>query len=147
MHENPSLTLSRCGVAAQLGGEMGKFFSAAADALCLSLALSCFGAGVHADEDGARLFRNTCGICHTLEPGKNRIGPSLAGIIGRKAGTVAGFDYSEANKDSNVVWDEAQLDEYLSNPQQFMSGTKMIYPGMKDAEQRKALIAYLRDPK
>jgi len=82
-----------------------------------------------------------------LEPGKNRIGPSLAGIIGRKAGTVAGFDYSEANKNSNVVWDEAQLDQYLSNPQQFMSGTKMIYPGMKDAEQRKALIAYLRDPK
>ena len=123
------------------------FFSAAVDALSLTLALSCFGAGVSADEDGARLFRNTCGICHMLEPGKNRIGPSLAGIIGRKAGTVAGFDYSEANKNSNVVWDEAQLDQYLSNPQQFMSGTKMIYPGMKDAEQRKALIAYLRDPK
>ena len=58
-----------------------------------------------------------------------------------------GFDYSEANKNSNVVWDEAQLDQYLSNPQQFMPGTKMIYPGMKDAEQRKALIAYLRDAK
>jgi cytochrome c len=94
-----------------------------------------------------RLFRNTCGICHTLQPGQNRLGPSLAGIIGRKAGTVAGFDYSEANNNSNVVWDEVQLDQYLSNPKQFMPGTKMIYPGMKDAEQRKALIAYLRDPK
>ena len=98
-------------------------------------------------EDGDRLFRNTCGICHSLQPDQNRLGPSLAGIIGRKAGTVAGFDYSEANKNSNVVWDEAELDQYLSNPKQFMPGTKMIYPGMKDAEQRKALIAYLRDPK
>jgi cytochrome c len=79
-------------------------------------------------------------------PARNRLGPSLAGIIGRKAGTIAGFDYSEANKNSNVVWDEAQLDRYLSNPKQFMPA-KMIYPGMKDAEQRKALIAYLRDPK
>src|SRR5215831_4343739 len=76
MHESTSLTVSRCGVAVQLGGEMGKFFSAAVDALSLTLALSCFGAGVRADEDGARLFRNTCGICHTLEPGKNRIGPA-----------------------------------------------------------------------
>jgi cytochrome c len=66
--------------------------------------------------------------------------------VGRKAGAVAGFDYSEANKNSNV-WDEAQLDQYLSNPKQFMPGTKMIYPGMKDGEQRKALTAYLRDPK
>jgi cytochrome c2 len=129
---------------------MSRFLSShsgAASALSFALALICFGAGVRAEEDGDRLFRNTCGICHTLQPGQNRLGPSLAGIIGRKAGTVAGFDYSEANKNSNVVWDEAQLDQYLSNPKQFMPGTKMIYPGMKDAEQRKALIAYLRDPK
>ncbi len=64
-----------------------------------------------------------------------------------KAGTVPRFNYSEANKNSNVVWDEAQLDQYLTDPKQFMPGTKMIYPGMKDAEQRKALIAYLRDAK
>ena len=129
---------------------MIRFFSshsAAVTALALTLGLICFGVGVRAEEDGDRLFRNGCGICHTLQPGQNRLGPSLAGIIGRKAGTVAGFDYSEANKSSNVVWDEAQLDQYLSNPKQFMPGTKMIYPGMKDAEQRKALIAYLRDPK
>jgi len=71
----------------------------------------------------------------------------LAGIVGRKAGTVPGFNYSDANKNSNVVWDEAQLDQYLTDPKQFMPGTKMIYPGVKDAEQRKALIAYLRDAK
>ena len=115
--------------------------------MSLTHALICFGAGVRAEEDGDLLFRNICGICHTLQPGQNRLGPSLAGIVGRKAGTVAGFDYSEANKNSNVVWDDAQLDQYLSNPKQFMPGTKMIYPGMKGAEQRKALIAYLRDAK
>jgi len=120
---------------------------AAVSVLALTFVLICFGEGVRAEEDGDRLFRNSCGICHSLQPGQNRVGPSLAGIIGRKAGSVAGFDYSEANKNSNVVWDEAQLDQYLSNPQQFMPGTKMIYPGMKDAEQRKALIAYLKDPK
>jgi cytochrome c2 len=62
---------------------------------------------------------------------RNRLGPSLAGIIGRKAGTIAGFDYSEANKNSNVVWDEAQLDRYLSNPKQFMplpSGVQTVTP-------------------
>jgi cytochrome c2 len=121
--------------------------SAAASVLSLTLALICFRAGARAEEDGDRLFRNTCGICHTLQPGQNRLGPTLAGIVGRKAGTVAGFDYSEANKNSNVIWDEAQLDQYLRNPKQFTPGTKMIFPGMKDAEQRKALIAYLRDPK
>ena len=76
---------------------MSKLFpshSAAASALSLTLVLICFGAGVRAEEDGDRLFRNTCGICHTLQPSQNRLGPSLAGIVGRKAGTVAGFDYS-----------------------------------------------------
>ena len=128
-----------------------RFFSshsAAVGALALTtVSLIGFSVRVRAEEDGDRLFRNTCGICHTLQPGQNRLGPSLAGIIGRKAGSVTGFDYSEANKNSNVVWDEVQLDQYLSNPKQFMPGTKMIYPGMKDAEQRKALIAYLRDAK
>ena len=106
-----------------------------------------FTVSVRAEEDGDRLFRSTCGICHTIQSGQNRLGPSLAGIVGRKAGTVPGFNYSDANKNSNVVWDEAQLDQYLTDPKQFMPGTKMIYPGMKEAEQRKAVIAYLRNAK
>jgi len=68
-------------------------------------------------------------------------------IVGRKAGTAPGFSYSEANENSNVVWDEVQLDQYLNDPKEFMPGTKMIYLGMKDPEKRKALINYLRDPK
>jgi cytochrome c len=74
---------------------MSRFFSshsAAVSAPALTLALISFGVGVRAEEDGHRLFRNSCGICHSLQPGQNRLGPNLAGIIGRKAGTVAGFD-------------------------------------------------------
>ena len=106
---------------------MSKVFSshsAMVSTLSLAVALICFGISVRAEEDGDRLFRNSCGICHSLQTGQGRVGPSLAGIIGRKAGSVAGFDYSEANKNSNVVWDEAQLDQYLSNPQQFMQGPR-----------------------
>jgi len=115
--------------------------------LALTLGLICFGLGVRTEEDGERLFRSTCGIGHTIQPGQNRVGPSLAGIVGRKAGTVAGFNYFEANKNSKVVWDAAQLDQYLNDPKEFMPGTKMIYPGMKNPEKRKALITYLRDAK
>ena len=115
--------------------------------LALTLGQFCLAGGVRAEEDGERLFRSTCGICHTIQPGQNRVGPSLAGIVGRRAGTALGFSYSEANKNSNVVWDEVQLDQYLNDPKEFMPGTKMIYLGMKDPEKRKALINYLRDPK
>jgi hypothetical protein len=106
------------------------------------------GKGLYApipDLPGLTRNGDVSGSC-SPRPVRSHIGLP-ANPIGRKAGTVAGFDYSEANKNSNVVWDEVQLDQYLSNPKQFMPGTKMIYPGMKDPEQRKALIAYLRDPK
>src|SRR5437588_967981 len=129
---------------------MNRRFSSPSAALCeltLTLGLIYSSVSARAEEDGDRLFRSTCGICHTIQPGQNRVGPSLAGIVGRKAGSAPGFNYSEANKNSNVVWDEAQLEQYLTDPKEFMPGTKMIYPGMKDAEKRKAFIAYLRDAK
>src|SRR5438034_8433247 len=109
------------------GGRMRKLFlspSAALCALAFTLGPIGFTASVRAEEDGDRLFRTTCGICHTIQSGQNRLGPSLAGIVGRKAGTVPGFNYSDANKNSNVVWDEAQLDQYLTDPKQLMPGTK-----------------------
>jgi cytochrome c len=133
-----------------LGRQNEQQFSSPSAPLCMltfTLVLICFGLGVRAEEDGDRLFRNSCGICHTIQPGQKRVGPSLAGVVGRKAGTVQGFNYSDANKHSDVVWDEAQLDQYLNDPKEFMPGTKMMYPGMKDPEKRKALIAYLRDAK
>ena len=128
---------------------MGTWAASLSGSLCalLAVGLTGFGLGARAQDDGEQLFRRTCGICHTVQPDQNRIGPSLAGIVGRKAGTVPGFNYSEANKDSNVTWDEANLGQYLTDPQKFMPGTKMIYAGMKDPAQRRAVIAYLKNPK
>ncbi len=73
----------------------------------------------------------------------NRVGPSLHGIIGRTAGTVAGYNYSTANKNSGAVWDEATLFAYLENPRAYIPGTKMAFVGLRDAQQRADIIAYL----
>lgn len=100
-----------------------------------------------ADEAGEKVFKKYCTACHTTEAGKNKVGPSLAGIVGRKAGSVPGFQYSEANKASGVSWDEATLDTYLVDPKKFMPGTKMVFAGVKKEDERKALIAYLKEAK
>ena len=100
--------------------------------------------GAVAEEPGETLFKKNCAICHTFEEGKNKIGPSLAGVVGRKAGSAPGFAYSTANKNSGDTWDEATLDMYLTNPRKFMPGTKMVFAGLKNSEDRKALIEYLK---
>jgi cytochrome c len=85
-----------------------------------------------------------CKACHQIGPNaKNGVGPELNGVVGRKAGSVAGYNYSTANKNSGLTWDEATLDKYLANPQEVVKGTKMIFPGIKDEEKRKDVIAYL----
>ncbi len=106
-----------------------------------------YAAIAQAQDAGEAIFKKNCFICHTVEPGKNKLGPSLAGIVGRKAGSVAGYNYSEANKHSGVTWDEATLDAYLTDPKKFMPGTKMIFGGLKSPDDRKALIAYLKQQK
>lgn len=93
--------------------------------------------------DGKRLF-NKCRACHTLEPGKTRIGPSLHGVIGRRSASLPGFNYSEAMRQANVVWDEATLDAFLEDPRAFVPGTKMTFPGLKKAAERRAVIAFLK---
>ena len=87
-----------------------------------------------------------CGICHTVEVGKNKIGPSLAGVVGRKAGTLAGYNYSTAMAGSGVTWTPAVLDKYLTKPQDVVPGTKMIFPGLPSAADRANIIAYLKKP-
>ncbi len=84
-----------------------------------------------------------CKTCHAFEAGKNMIGPSLWGIQGRNAGTVAGYSYSAANKGSGIVWSDEKLFQYLEAPQRVVVGTKMSYTGIKDPQQRADLIAYL----
>jgi cytochrome c len=85
-----------------------------------------------------------CASCHAVEPGKNGVGPTLAGVFGQKAGAVAGYAYSDANKNSGLTWDEATLDTYLTNPMKVIPGTKMTYAGMPDAAKRKDVIDYLK---
>ena len=94
-------------------------------------------------EAGARVFRTQCGACHVVEAGKNRVGPSMAGIVGRVSGTVEGFRYSAANKDAKLTWTPEVLDKYLVNPRATIPGTTMAYVGLKNATQRADLIAYL----
>lgn len=96
--------------------------------------------------NGAKLFAQ-CRICHAVEPGKNGLGPSLHGVVGRTAGTLAGFNFSNAMKGSGVVWTEESLSEYLRAPMKFMPGTKMAYAGMANESQRADMYAYLESLK
>ena len=91
---------------------------------------------------GRQVYRK-CQACHSLEAGKNTLGPSLAGIVGRKAGQIPNYNYSPALKNSTVVWDLASLDAYLTDPQKFIPGNKMPFPGLKTENERKEVIAYL----
>jgi cytochrome c len=94
-------------------------------------------------EAGKQVFKSICNLCHEAIQGKNRVGPSLYGVVGRQSGIVPGFTYSDANKASNLVWTVDMLNKYLANPQQVVPGTKMTYAGLKDDQKRADLIAYL----
>ena len=85
-----------------------------------------------------------CKTCHTLEAGKNKVGPSLAGVMGRAAASLADFNYSDAMKASGLTWDEETLDEYLADPKGKIPGNKMVFPGLKKEDDRENLIAYLK---
>jgi cytochrome c len=93
---------------------------------------------------GKKLFKR-CAACHSLEAGKKKVGPSLAGVFGRTAGTVEGFKYSKAMIASEVVWDEETIDQYLEKPKTFIPKNKMAFPGFKKPEQRADVIAYLKE--
>jgi cytochrome c len=85
-----------------------------------------------------------CRACHEIGPGaKILVGPPLNGVVGRKAGTYPGFDYSAANKNSGITWTPEELTKYLANPQAVVPGTKMIFPGLHDPKQVQDVIAYL----
>ena len=91
---------------------------------------------------GERAFRTRCATCHSLEPGQNRAGPSLAGVIGRKAGSVEGTRYSQGLRDFGITWDAQSLDGFLADPRKAVPGTSMTVR-LADAAQRAAIIAYL----
>lgn len=91
---------------------------------------------------GAKVF-NKCKVCHSADQEKNKVGPHLVGIVGRPAASVEGFHYSEALKDSGIVWDEATLDKYLADPKGLVPHTKMAFAGLSDEQDRQDVIAYL----
>ena len=94
--------------------------------------------------NGEKVFAQ-CRACHQIGPtAKNAVGPILNGLIARKAGTVEGYNYSPANKNSGITWDEATFSEYIKDPKAKVPGTKMIYAGLKDEQRIKDLIAYLK---
>jgi cytochrome c len=97
--------------------------------------------------NGEDVFKK-CRTCHQVgDAAKNSVGPILNGIVGRPAGTIEGFSYSPANKEAGskgLVWTEEVLFKYLENPAAFMPKTKMIFPGVKDEQDRKDVIAYLK---
>jgi cytochrome c len=95
-------------------------------------------------ENGKAIF-NKCRACHQIGEGaKNMVGPELNGLIGRKAGSVAGFTYSEANKSSGLTWDEATFRDYIKNPKAKIPNTKMVFVGISDDQDIDDLLAYLK---
>ena len=94
-------------------------------------------------EAGAKVF-NKCRACHQVGPtAKNGVGPELNGLAGRKTGSAAGYNYSDANKTSGLTWDEATFLEYIAGPQKKIPGTKMTFPGLPEEADRANVWAYL----
>ena len=110
----------------------------------LALVFSPMAAQAQDAAAGEKTFA-VCKACHQIGPNaKNAVGPELNGVVGRKAGSVEGYNYSPANKNSGLTWDEATLTEYLKDPKAKVPGTKMVYAGLKDEQKIKDLIAYLK---
>jgi cytochrome c len=111
-----------------------------------AVALLVAAGAARADGDAARGEKHfeECATCHTLERGVNNVGPSLAGLFGRKAGEIADFRYSPAIKKSGITWTPQALDNFIADPQKAVPGNRMPYAGLPDAAARADLIAYLQ---
>ena len=120
---------------------MVRFFLGAAG---IALATTLVNAVQGADASSGKMVFEKCAACHSLAPGEIKTGPSLAGLIGRKAGSLDDFSYSPAMKGSGLVWDDATLHRYLANPRAVVPGTKMAFVGVKDSKRLDDLIAFLK---
>jgi cytochrome c len=92
---------------------------------------------------GQAVFKTQCSICHSPSVGKNIVGPSLFGVVGRHTASVTGFHYSAGNQAANLTWNEDTLEKYIDSPKAVVPGTTMSFSGIKDADKRADLIAYL----
>lgn len=111
--------------------------------LALSLGLASQAWADGDPKKGKRVY-NKCKTCHNLTKTKNKIGPHLVGIFGRKAGSVEGYKYSSAMRNSGIVWDEKNMEAYITKPKEFLPGNKMTFAGLKKASQRADVMAYMK---
>jgi cytochrome c len=112
-----------------------------AGAVVIASSANAFAQDVAAGENSFK----KCLPCHRVGEGaKNLVGPELNGLEGRKSGSVEGYSYSEANKNSGITWDEAVFKEYITNPRAKIPGTKMVFAGINSENERNNLWAYLK---
>ncbi len=110
--------------------------------LAPAILVAAMATGAAAAPSGQAVFDQRCSVCHSLQPAPGKMGPPLAGVVGRKAGTAPGYAYSSAMKTSNIAWGPDTLDAFIKAPGKTVPGTKMLL-GAPDAEQRAAVIQYL----
>ena len=112
-------------------------------ALGVAAAIAVSSGSALAKSKGEKLFKKKCATCHTMEAGKHKIGPSLAGVMGRKAGSTD-FSKYKALKDSDIVWDEDNIDKWIANPKKFIGKPTAMTVKVKKEKERDAIIDYLK---
>lgn len=109
-----------------------------------ALALSSSVALAQGDAAHGEKVFNQCKACHAVDEAKNKVGPHLVGVFGREAGSVEGFKYSDAMKESGITWNEETIAAYLADPRGYIKGNRMAFAGLKKEEDIADLIAYLK---
>jgi cytochrome c len=137
MQQRPAMTRS----ATRKEQPMRKFTLSALAVITWSVATT---AALAQDVAAGKASFNKCLACHSIGEGaKNKVGPELSGLDGRKSGTAEGYSYSDANKNSGITWNESQFKEYIKDPKVKIPGTKMIFPGIKNEKEINDLWAFL----
>ncbi len=112
-------------------------------AVALLVGLASSSANAADEAAGKALFGQKCALCHAPVQGQNKIGPSLWNVVGRKAGSLPDYTYSDAMKNADRVWNPTTLSDYLTNPRAKIPGVKMIFAGLPNETDRQNIIAYL----
>ncbi len=95
---------------------------------------------------GAQVFANECGVCHSVSKGMaGMMGPNLSGVVGRKSGSLEGFSYSQAMRSKDVTWQAETISQLITQPQAYVPGTYMPYMGLASADDRQAVVCYLKE--